>query len=111
MMLSSTSGHACLSFQAATGGVHVSCRPWTITPGIPCSVFGAFEQLAFLEPAVVRHVMILDPRDRDRDVGRGEMLDRHRGSGSSVTISPSHLLHALAAASCSALSSLVSRLR
>src|SRR6185437_2995364 len=36
------------------------------------------QQLAFLEPAAVRHVVVLDARDRDRDFGRGEMLDRRR---------------------------------
>src|SRR4029079_12293694 len=34
------------------------------------------QQLAFLEPAVRRHVMILDPRDGDGYFGAGEMLDR-----------------------------------
>jgi hypothetical protein len=59
---------------------------------------------------VIRHVVILDPRDRDRDFGAGEMLDR-LGARRRVTMSPSHLLHALAAASCAVRISLVSRLR
>src|SRR5947208_16160145 len=36
------------------------------------------EQLAFLEPAVRGHVVILDAGDRDRDLRAGEMLDRLR---------------------------------
>ena len=77
-MLSSTSGHACLSCHAATGGVQLSCRPWTMTPGIPLQLRRLAQQLAFLDPAVRRHVVVLDPGDRDRDIGRGEMLDRLR---------------------------------
>src|SRR5436190_218541 len=34
MMLSSTSGQACFKRHAATGGVQLSWRPWTMTPGI-----------------------------------------------------------------------------
>ena len=44
--------------------------------------------------------MVLDPRHRDRLVGVGEILDRLAGSGSRVTVGASHLLHALAARSC-----------
>jgi hypothetical protein len=109
-MLSSTSGHACLS-PRARGGVQLSWRPWTITPGMPRSFLGAApEQLAFLEPALVGHVMVLDPGDGDALAGSVK-CSIISGSGSRVTVSPSHLLHALAARSCSSGSSLVSRLR
>ena len=80
-MLSSTSGHAFLSAQAAAGGVQLSWRPWTMTPGMPLQLAGVAQQLAFLEPALVEHVMVLDPGDGDRDfVGLGELLD-HFGVG------------------------------
>src|SRR5207248_8606796 len=43
--------------------------------GDAAQLLGALEQLAFLEPAVPRHIMILDPRDRDLHFWRSKMLD------------------------------------
>ena len=45
-----------------------SCRggPGRSRPGMPRSFSAPFEQLAFLEPAVGGHVMVLDPGDGDR---------------------------------------------
>ena len=80
MMLSSTSGHACLSRHAATGGVQVSCRPWTMTPGMPFSLFASRSSWPSSSHPLFGHVMVLDPSDGDGDFGAGEMLDR-RGAG------------------------------
>src|SRR5262245_13496133 len=39
---------------------------------------GALEQLTFLKPALIAHVVVLDAGDGDGDFGRREMLDRRR---------------------------------
>ena len=50
-----------------------------MTPGMPLQPSGIGDQLAFLEPAAVDHIMILDAGDGDREIVAGMLLDHVPG--------------------------------
>ena len=78
--------------------------------GNAAQLLGVAQELAFLDPAVRGHVMVLDPGHGDRDFGAGEMLDRlgARKQGDDIAFP---LAPRLGGGSCTRASSLVSRLR